>query len=125
MQALELLRDRQHAADHRLLGDRGLEPRLALDRLAQRHGRCRVLRHELRQLVDVAVGHLEHAADVAHDAAGEERAEGDDLRDLGVTVTALHVLDHALAADDAEIDVEIRHRHALRVEEALEQEAEA
>ena len=114
VQALELLRDGEHARDDRLLGDRRLELRLALDRLVQRDRVGRVLRHELGELVDLAVGHFEHAADVAHDAAGQERAEGDDLRDLLLAVALLHVLDDALAPVDAEVDVEVRHRHALR-----------
>ena len=82
----------EHARDDRLLGDRRLQLRLALDRLREGDGIGRVLRHELRQLVDLAVGHFEHAADVAHDAAGEQRAEGDDLRDLVLAVALLHVV---------------------------------
>ena len=60
--------------------------RLALDGLRERDRIGRVLRHELGQLVDLAVGHFEHAADVAHHAAREQRAEGDDLRDLLLAV---------------------------------------
>ena len=36
-----------------------------------------------------------------------------------------HVVDHAVAAFLAEVDVEVRHRHAFRVEESLEQQIEA
>ena len=125
VQALELLRDLHEAGDDRLLLDRLLELRLALDGLDQGDGVGRVLRHELGQLVDLPVGHLQHAADVAQHAAGEQRAEGDDLRHLTLAVALLHVLDHALAALDAEVDVEIRHRDALGIQEALEQQAEA
>jgi hypothetical protein len=69
VQALELLGDAHEPLDDGLLGDRRLEARLALDGLAQRHGVGRVLRHELGELVDLAVGHLQHAADVAQHAA--------------------------------------------------------
>ncbi len=85
----------------------------------------RVHRHELGELVDLAERHFEHAADVAHDAAGEERAEGDDLRHPVGAVAVAHVGDHLVAPVLAEVDVEVRHRHALGIEEALEQEAEA
>src|SRR3712207_9498728 len=47
--------------------------------------------HELGELVDLPVGHLQNAADVAQNAAGEERAEGDDLRDAVLAVAPLHV----------------------------------
>ena len=50
--------------------------------LRERHRRGRILRHQLAQLVDLAVGHFQHAADVAQHAARLQRAEGDDLRDL-------------------------------------------
>ena len=83
-----------------------------------------VLRHELGELVDLAERHFEHAPDVAQDAAGEERAEGDDLRDPVGAVALAHIGDHLVAPVLAEVDVEVRHRHALRIEEALEQEAE-
>ena len=83
-----------------------------------------VLRHELGELVDLAERHLEHAADVAQHAAGEERAEGDDLRHAVGAVAVAHVGDHLVAPLLAEVDVEVRHGHALGVQEALEQERE-
>ena len=92
---------------------------------AERHRIGRILRHQLAQLVDLAIGHLQHAADVAQHAARLQRAEGDDLRDLVAAVLFLHVADHLVAAVLAEIDVEVRHRDAFGIEEALEQEAEA
>ena len=85
----------------------------------------RVLRHQLGQLVDLAIGHLQHAADVAQHAARLQGAEGDDLRHLIAAVALLHVADHLVAAVLAEVDVEVGHRHALGIEEALEQQAEA
>jgi len=38
--------------------------------------------HQLGQLVDLAIGHLQHAPDVAQHAARLQGAEGDDLGDL-------------------------------------------
>ena len=125
VEAFELLRDGEGARDDRLAVALRLQPRLVGDGARQRHRRGRVLRHELAQLVDLAVGHLQHAADVAQHAARLQAAEGDDLRHLVAAVAALHVADHLVAAVLAEIDVEVRHRHAVGIEEALEDEAEA
>ena len=63
--------------------------------------------------------------DVAHRRARLQLAEGDDLRHPVGAVFAPHVGDHLVAPVLAEIDVEIRHRHALGIEEPLEQQAEA
>src|SRR6185437_420197 len=54
-----------------------------------------------------------------------QRAECDDLRHLVAAVALLHVADHLVATVLAEIDIEIRHRYAFGIEEALEQQAEA
>ena len=81
--------------------------------------------HHLAQAIDVAVAHLQDAPAVAQHGARLQLAEGDDLRDLVGPVALLHVADHLAAAGFAEVDVEVRHRHALGVEEALEQQAEA
>ena len=125
VQALELLRDLEQAPDHRLLRRRLLQLGLAGDRLRQRDRLGRVLRHQLGQLVDLAVGHLQHAADVAQHAARLQGAEGDDLGDALLAIAMLDVLDHLFAPVLAEVDVEVRHRDAVGIEEALEQQAEA
>ncbi len=125
VQPFELLGDGEGAGDDRFLVARGLQARLAIDRFRERHRLGRVMRHELAELVDLAVGHFEHAADIAQDAARLQRAESDDLRDLVAAVALLDVADHLVAPVLAEVDVEVRHRHALGIEEALEQEAEA
>jgi hypothetical protein len=53
------------------------------------------------------------------------RAEGDDLGDAIGAVLVLDVLDDLAAPLLAEVDVEVRHRHPLGIEEALEQEPPA
>ena len=125
VQAFELLRDVEGARDHRIAVALGLQARLVLDGALERDRVERILRHELAELVDLAVGHLQHAADVAQHAARLQRAEGDDLRHLVAAVALLHVADHLVAPVLAEVDVEVRHRHALGIEEALEQQPEA
>ena len=125
VEPFELLRDRKGARHHRLAVARRLQARLIGDRARQRHRRCRVLRHQLAQLVDLAVRHFQHAPDVTQHAARLQGAERDDLRDLITPVFLLHVADHLVAPVLAEVDVEVGHRHALGIEEALEQQPES
>src|SRR5688500_4364084 len=42
-----------------------------------------------------------------------------------LAIALLYIVDHLIAPVLAEIDIEVRHGHAVRVEEALEQELEA
>ena len=124
IEPLEPLGDRQHRRHFRVGFGRLAQPRLVGDRLLQRHRLGRVLRHQLGELVDLAERHFQHAADVAHHAARQERAEGDDLRDAVLAVAPANVGDDLVAPVLAEVDVEVGHRHALGIEEALEQQAE-
>ena len=125
VEPFELHGDRQKAIDDRLLLTRLLEARLALDRLFERDGIGRVGGHQLAEPVDLPVGHFEHASDVAERRARLQRSEGDDLRNPVAAVALLHVGDHLVAPLLAEVDVEVRHRHAVGIEEALEEEPEA
>ena len=102
-----------------------LQELLGLERLGERHRIGRIVRHQLADAVDLAVGHAEHAADVAQHRARLQLAEGDDGGDPVVAVLVAHVADHPVALVLAEVDVEVRHRHALGIEEALEQQAPA
>src|SRR3546814_5949047 len=52
------------------------------------------------------------------------RSKGDDLRHRVAPVFLLHIADHLAAPRFAEIDVEVRHRHALWVEEAFEEQTQ-
>ena len=83
------------------------------------------IRDELGDAVDETVGQAEHAAAVAHDGLRRHRAVGDDLADLVAAVLARDVVDHLVAAIHAEVDVEVGHRHAFGIEEALEQQVVA
>ncbi len=76
----------------------------------------------LRDLVDDAVGNLEHAARVADGCARGHRREGDDLGDAVAAVLLGDVVDDAVASVDGEVDVHVRHRLASGVEEPLEEQ---
>ena len=98
---------------------------LARQRLGERDGLRRILRHQLGEFVDLSERHFENATDAAQNAARQEGAEGDDLRDSVGAVAASDIVDHFAAPRLAEVDVEVRHRIALRVQEAFEEESEA
>ncbi len=102
------------------LGDEFADP---VQRARQRPRVGRVVGDQLGEAVDLAVRHLQHAPDVLEHGARLELPEGDDLRDLPAAVAALDVADDLAAPRFAEVDVEVGHRHALGVEEALEQQA--
>ncbi len=81
-----------------------------------------LVRDRLGDPVDLAVGVAEHAADVADGGPGQHRAEGDDLGDVVLAVLAPDVGDDLLASAVLEVDVDVGHRHPVRVEEPLERE---
>ena len=117
--------DLEEAGDLRLAAGFLAEARLVGEGLLDGDGFDAFEGDELGEAVDLAVGHLQDAADVADGGLGEKRAEGDDLGDAVAAVLLLDVGDHLLAAVHAEVDVEVRHRDAVGVEEALEEEAVA
>ena len=120
--ALEALRDAEQLGDARVVLLHLAEHGVLLERLVQRH-----VEHGgdlLRDPVHVRVGHVHHAADVAHHGLRLHGAEGDDLRDVLAPVLARDVVDHLAAAALAEVDVDVRQRDALGVQEALEQQVE-
>ena len=98
------------------------EQRLHLARVGQRDGTPRLHRDEFGHLVAEVVAQVEHAPYVAHHRARGHGAECDNLRHTVLAVLAPHVVDDLVAPVLAEVDVEVRHRHALRIEEALEQQ---
>ena len=105
-----------------VLRDHVLEDRVLGERLVERHVERR--RDLLGDAVDVGIRHVERAADVPHHGLRLHRPEGDDLRDVLAAVLPRDVVDHFAAPPLAEVHVDIGQRHALGVEEALEDEIE-
>ena len=116
--ALELARDLDELVD----------ARVALDHLAKR-------RRDLERLVELdaelhrdGLGDAIHLAiPVAHDTTHvtdgrprQHRAERDDLGDVVLAVLARDVVDDLVAPGVLEVHVDVGHRHAVRIEEALE-----
>jgi hypothetical protein len=79
-------------------------------------------RNQLRDLVDVTVVVAQHTPDVANHRLCRQRTVGDDLRDALAAIFVGDVLDDPVAPFHAEIDVEVRHRHAFGIQESLEQQ---
>ena len=98
---------------------------LVLERALQRPGVGWVVRDQFRETVAEHVRHVEHATGVAHHRLGAQRAKRGDLAHGATAIFRLDVLDHPLAVILTEVDVEVGHRHALRIQEALEQQVVA
>ena len=118
--AFEPPRDGEQLLDALVLLLHLLERRVLLERLVERH--VERGRNRFGDLVGVGVGNVHDARDVAHDCPRLHRPEGDDLRDVLAAVLARDVVDDLAAPALAEVDVDVGQRHALGVEEALEDE---
>ena len=90
-----------------------------LQRLVERHTDLEW--HQLGDAVDETVGMRHDAPDITDYRLRGHAAVGDDLRHLVATVVFSDVIDDLVAPIHAEIDVEVRHGNAFRVEETLEQ----
>ena len=124
-ESLERLGERQQLANLLLLLLTLGEQRLHRTGVAQRDQLAGLERDQLRDAVAEQVRQVQHPADVAHRRLRGHRAERGDLRHRPGAVLLLDVLDDAVAAVLAEVDVEVRHRYALWIEKALEQQAVA
>ena len=107
------------------LVDRGvvgvhLAQRLALERLLELD--AQLVGDRLGDAVDLAVAHAQDAADIPDGGAREHRAEGDDLGHVVGAVLAGDVGDDLVPPAVLEVHVDVRHRHAVGVEEALERQ---
>ena len=124
VEPLELHADLEHRPHERILLPFFLQPGFPVHRLLEGDGTSGIVGDELAQPVDLAVGHLQDPPHVAAHGAGLQLAECDDLGHPVGTELVLNVGDHLVASVLAEVDVEVRHRHALWIEEPLEQQVE-
>ena len=99
---------------------RALCERLEVSILARLAERCaELVWNRLRQAVNIAVALPQDATDITDRGACRHRAEGDDLRDLALAVLLRNVADHLFAATILKVDINIRHRHAVLIQEAF------
>ena len=79
--------------------------------------------HQLGHGIRFGIGHVQHPAHVPDGGPGGHGAEGDDLGHMVVAVLAADIVHHLAPAGIAEIHVDIRHGHPLRVQEPLKIQA--
>ena len=116
--ALEGLRRVDEFADGGLCLVRGLQLGRLLERVGE--GDVQGVRHHPRDAVRGAEVHAQRATGVAKGGLRPQRPEGADLRDAVAAVLLDGVLDDLAAALVREVEVDVRHRDALGVEEPLE-----
>ncbi len=136
-----LVRDDHRGGVHRGVAGAALEraghcphlphPLVALDLLGERRGLLerlvegdveREAGHQLGDAVGLPVGEAEHAGHVADDRLGPHGSEGDDVGDPVRPVAVHHVADDLVPPVVREVDVHVRHRDPLGVQESLEDE---
>ena len=99
---------------------RAFRERLEVGVLARLAERCaELVWNRLRQAVNIAVALPQDATDITDRGACRHCAEGDDLRDLALAVLLRNVADHLFAATILKVDINIRHRHAVLIQEAF------
>ncbi len=118
--ALQLAGEVRDPLHGRVALDDAAELGRGLDRLVEPDSE--LVRDRLRDPVDLAVAVAEHPPHVADRRPGEHRPERDDLGDVVGAVLAGDVGDDLVAPAILEVDVDIGHRHAVGVEEALERQ---
>ena len=121
-QPLDLHAVLQQAVHHLLIAGLLAQAILLREGLFDAHGFHAIDGNHLGQAVDLSVGHLQDAPNVAHCRLGQKRAEGDDLPNLVAAIFLLNVADHFLTAIHAKIDIEVRHGYPLGVEKAFKQQ---
>ena len=99
------------------------QPRLLFHGVVERH--VQAIRYQLGDAVHLAVRHVHGAPHVAQHALGQHGAEGDDLGDVFGAVFLRDVADDLVAPIHAEVDVDVGHGDAFRIQEALEQQVVA
>ena len=119
-QALDLAREVEDAAHIRILLVALPQVLRALERTVNRD--VQLIRDELRDIRDLRIGQVQHAAHITDGALRRHGAEGHDLCHMVGAVAPFHVLDDLAAADIVKVHIDIRHGHALRIEEALEEQ---
>ena len=101
------------------------EARLGQQRFRESHRISRIVRHQFAEPVNLSVRHVQYTADIAQHRTRLQLSEGDDLGNTIAPVFFLNIADDFVATVLTEIDIEVRHGYAFRIEEPLKQQAEA
>ena len=92
-----------------------LKLRLTGDGVLQVDGIGGIGRHEFGEPIDLAIGHLQHSADIAYRRTRLQGPEGDDLGYLVMAIALLDIADHLITPVLAEVDIKVRHRYAFGI----------
>ncbi len=95
-----------------------------LARLLQRHAERRAGRNQLGEPFDVAHLDPQRACHVAEGRSRFQRSKRDDLADRLAAIALPRVLEDLAASLETKVEIDIRHRDALGIQEALEQQIE-
>ena len=123
-QALDARPQLEDLAHALVLAHELLQLRGSLRGIRQRGGHARAGGNELGEAIHLSRLHAQRARHVAEGGARLERPEGDDLADRVPAVPLADVLDHLAPSLETEVEVDVRHGHALGVQEPLEQQIE-
>ena len=87
-------------------------------------GKCNVLthnvrRHRLREALTYRIGLIHHTRSIFERLLRFNGSEGDDLCNFILAIFLGHIVDHFGAAAIVKVHIEVGHRHAVGVEEAL------
>ena len=93
-----------------------------LEGLTDGHGLAGLLGHQLGEVIGEGEILFEDPRHILDHGLGLELVDGDDVADLVLAIFLGDVVDDFLAPVAAEVDVHIRHGHALGVQEALEEQ---
>ncbi len=118
-QTLQLQRKRPEFGDFFFVLDPLTDGRFLVQRFFQRH--FKLVRNQFGKLVDKVVAQIQHPPNVTDHSLCGHGAKGHNLRHRMSAIFLLDVVNYPVTAFLAEINIEIGHRYAFRIEESLKQ----
>ena len=113
-------RDIEHLAGGRVVVIQTLQFLTHRQRVLQRDVQHR--RHQFGNAVDFAERYAQRPSDITDRSAGRHGSERDDLRHMVAAIAGRDIFDDFAAPHIAKIDIDIRHRHPLGIEEPFKQQ---
>ncbi len=79
-------------------------------------------RNQFGEAVCIGKGQIQHACHIPDRRSCRHRSKSDDMCNLRFSIFFNHIIDHALASVIIKIDIYIRHRYPLGIQESLKQQ---
>ncbi|MNO46856.1 hypothetical protein D3C76_371480 [compost metagenome] len=118
--AFDLHRHVEQSFDLRIAVVQRLQLRSALQCPA--YADAELPRNELRRLVHLVIRQIQHTSHVPHRRSRGHGSEGDDLCHMLFPVFIHHIGNDLIAPLVTEVDIDIRHRDALRIEKPFKEQ---